>query len=313
MAQAKLRVVVLDDYQGYAHAFDWSSLGDVELTAVGEHLSLEALAPVLAGADVVIAMRERTPLSAEFLKQFADLKLVITTGMRNDSISVPAGVTYCGTGILPHPVVELTWALILGLARKLPEEQANLRAMKWQQSVGLGLSGLTLGLMGLGKAGTAVAKIGSAFGMRVIAHSQNLDSSYAAEQGVEAVAKTELLAQSDVVSLHLRLSDRTRGIMGADEFAAMKSSALFINTSRAGLVDTRALADALSTGEIAGAGVDVFDEEPVAKGNPLLTAPNCLLTPHIGFVTEQNYELFFNDAIENIAAFVAGEPIRTLQ
>lgn len=313
MGAAKLRVVVLDDYQGYADAFDWSRSVDVELVALREHLSLEALVPVLADADVVVAMRERTALSAEFLKQFVNLKLVITTGMRNDSISVPAGVTYCGTSILPHPVVELTWALILGLARKLPEEQANLRAMRWQQSVGLGLNGLTLGLMGLGKAGTAVAKIGAGFGMRVIAHSQNLDASYAAEHGVDAISKAELLAQSDVLSMHLRLSDRTRGIMGADDFAAMKSSALFVNTSRAGLVDTQALADALSGGKIAGAGIDVFDEEPVIAGNPLLTAPNCLLTPHIGFVTEQNYELFFNDAIENIEAFAAGNPTRTLQ
>jgi phosphoglycerate dehydrogenase-like enzyme len=313
MGAAKLRVVVLDDYQGYADAFDWSRSVEVELVALREHLSLEALVPVLADADVVVAMRERTALSAEFLKQFVNLKLVITTGMRNDSISVPAGVTYCGTDILPHPVVELTWALILGLARKLPEEQANLRAMKWQQSVGLALNGLTLGLMGLGKAGSAVAKIGQSFGMRVIAHSQNLDPSYASGQGVEAVSKAELLAQSDVLSLHLRLSDRTRGIMGADEFAAMRESALFINTSRAGLVDTDALVAALHAGQIAGAGLDVFDIEPIASDDPLLSAPNCLLTPHIGFVVEQNYELFFKDAIENIAAFAAGTPIRTLQ
>lgn len=314
MEEVKLRVVVLDDYQGYANIFDWSSAGvDIDLTVVHEHLSETELIPLLAEADALVAMRERTTLSAEFLSQFADLKLVVTTGTRNDSISVPNGVTYCGTGILQSPVVELTWALILGLARKLTSEQENLRSLTWQKKLGVGLSGQTLGLMGLGTSGTSVARIGQAFGMRVVAHSQNLDSVYASEHGVEALSKAEVLSQSDVLSMHLRLSERTRGFMGAVDFAIMKPSALFINTSRAGLVDTAALSAALAAGTIAGAGIDVFDAEPIQIDNPLLVAPNCLLTPHIGFVVDQNYELFFKHVAENIAAFVAGEPIRTLQ
>lgn len=314
MEAVKFRVVVLDDYQGYANIFDWSSSGvDIDLKVLHEHLSETELIPLLAEADALVAMRERTPLSAEFLSQFADLKLVVTTGTRNDSISVPSGVTYCGTGILQSPVVELTWALILGLARKLTSEQENLRSLSWQKKLGVGLSGQTLGLMGLGASGTSVARIGQAFGMRVVAHSQNLDSVYASEHGVEALSKAEVLSQSDVLSMHLKLSERTRGFMGAVDFAIMKPSALFINTSRAGLVDTAALSAALADGTIAGAGIDVFDTEPIQMDNPLLVAPNCLLTPHIGFVVDQNYELFFKHVVENIAAFVAGEPIRTLQ
>jgi len=309
----RLRVLVLDDYQSYAERIDWSLPKlTLEVRSITRHLDGPELAAELANTDVVLAMRERTPLSAEFLAGFDNLKLLITTGMRNDAISAPPGLTYCGTGILPYPVVELTWAVIMGLARKLEAEQANLRAGNWQREIGTGLFGKTLGVIGLGKAGSAVARIGLAFGMRVVAWSQNLDAEYAKSIGVDPVTKGELLAQSDVVTLHLRLSERSRNTIAEAELAMLKPSALLINTSRAQLVNTEDLVAALDAGELAGCGIDVFDQEPLPSSHPLLSAPNCLLTPHIGFVVEENYEIFFRDALENIAAFAAGSPIRVM-
>ncbi len=316
-----LRCAILDDYQNVALASaDWSPLaGRVEVVAFQDHLDDEAaLVARLADVDVVVAMRERTAFGARLLAQLPRLKLLITSGMRNGSIDVAAakarGVVVCGTASSSAPPVELTWALILGLARSLTVESTALRANgPWQSTVGLDLRGRTLGLLGVGKIGSNVAKIGSAFGMRVLGWSENLTAERAAAAGAElAESKGALFAASDVLSIHLVLSDRTRHIVGAPELSAMKADALLINTSRAGIVDTAALIDALESARIRGAGLDVFDAEPLPPDHPFRTLPNVLATPHLGYVTRANYATYFREAVEDIAAFLARAPVRAL-
>ncbi|MPZ96777.1 MAG: D-2-hydroxyacid dehydrogenase family protein [Propionibacteriales bacterium] len=314
-----MRIVVLDDYQGVARRFGpWGELGDqAEVTVLTEHIADEdRLVEALREADVVMAMRERTPIPAALLDRLPALRLLVTTGMHNASIDVAAararGVTVCGTRILPSPAAELTWALLLGLVRHLPAEDAGVRSGEWQLTVGTELAGKTLGVIGLGRLGQRVARVGLAFEMRVVAWSQNLDPAVARDLGVEPVGKDELLAQSDVVTLHLRLSDRTRGIIGAPELGRMKPTAYLVNTSRGPLVDEDALLSALADGRIAGAGLDVFDMEPLPLDHPLRTSPRTVLSPHLGYVTDGTYDLFFTDAVEDIAAYVAGAPVRTL-
>jgi phosphoglycerate dehydrogenase-like enzyme len=316
-----LHCAVLDDYQGAALASaDWSVLApDVEVTVLAEHLADEdELVAALAGAEIVVVMRERTPMTASLLARLPALRLLVTSGMRNAAIdreaTVEQGVVVCGTRSNAQPPAELTWALVLGLARHLTEENAALRAGgPWQSTVGTDLHGGTLGLLGLGRIGALVARVGLAFGMDVVAWSQHLTAARAEEVGVRlAASKEELLAQSDVVSVHLVLGDRTRGLIGAPELALMKPSALLVNTSRAAIVDRAALVTALREGRIAGAGLDVFDVEPLPADDELRTLPTVLATPHLGYVTQRNYTGFFTEAVEDIAAFLGGDPVRRL-
>ncbi|MGW4437264.1 D-2-hydroxyacid dehydrogenase family protein [Streptomyces sp. NPDC004596] len=317
----RLRCAVLDDYQGAATACaDWSVLGDrVEVDALREHIEGEdAVAAALAGYDIVVTLRERVPFPGSLIARLPRLKLLVASGMRNSVIDYTAaeahGVTVCGTASSPTPPVELTWALLLGLARGIVEESGALRSGgPWQSTVGADLHGRRLGLLGLGKIGSRVAAVGLAFGMRVSAWSQNLTAERAEEAGVElAAGKEELLAASDFVSVHLALGERTRGLLGAAELALMKPAAYLVNTSRAAIVDQDALLAALHEGRIAGAGVDVFDVEPLPPSHPMRTAPRLLATPHLGYVSQANYATYYGQAVEDIQAYLAGTPVRRL-
>ncbi|MBE1445483.1 D-2-hydroxyacid dehydrogenase family protein [Paenibacillus sp. OAS669] len=318
----KLRCAILDDYQNAAlDLADWSSLQDkVELTVFTEHMSHEdEVAEAIRDYDIVVIMRERTPFPKSLFARLPRLKLLVTTGMRNASIDLAAaashGVVVCGTAGKPEPTTELTWALILGLARHIPQEYNALRTNgPWQITIGADLGGKRLGLLGLGKIGSRVARIGQAFGMEVAAWSQNLTQERAEECGVRlAGSKEELLETSDFVSVHLVLSERTRGLIGAGELCRMKPTSYLINTSRAHIVDQQALIEALQNRWIAGAGVDVYDIEPLPKDHMFRTLPHVLTTPHLGYVSEGNYRIFYRDAVEDIHAFLNGSPIRTLQ
>ncbi|GAA3160041.1 D-2-hydroxyacid dehydrogenase family protein [Blastococcus jejuensis] len=313
------RIAVLDDYQSVAARFaDWSLLPEpVDVVAFADHLDDEdALVERLTGFDVVVAMRERTPFPRAVLTRLPNLRLLVTTGRRNASIDVAAatdrGITVSGTASHASGPVELTWALILAAARHLPREDASVRAGGWQETVGTDLDGATLGVLGLGRLGARVAQIGRAFGMDVVAWSQNLTDERAAEVGARRVDRHELFATADVVTVHLVLSDRTRGLIGATELEQMKPTALLVNTSRGPIVDEAALLAALRDGTIAGAGLDVFDREPLPRDHPLRSAPRTVLTPHLGYVTEKTYEVFYREAVEDVAAWMAGEPVRVL-
>jgi len=320
-ATRPVRCAVLDDYQGASLEYaDWASLGDqVRVTVFREHLEGDdAVAEALADVEIVVVMRERTPLTAGLIERLPRLRLIVTSGMRNASIDRAAaeaqGIVVCGTRSSSSPPAELTWALILGLARGLTVEANALRdGGPWQQAVGSDLAGATLALLGLGKIGTQVARVGLAFDMDVVAWSPHLTAERAADAGVRLAAdKRSLFAGADFVSLHLVLAESTRGIVGADELAAMRPTSYLVNTSRAGLVDTEALVDALKAGRIAGAGLDVYDVEPLPHDHPFRRLPNVLATPHLGYVTRRNYEGYFAEAVEDIAAFLAGTPVRVL-
>ncbi|MGV9228413.1 D-2-hydroxyacid dehydrogenase family protein [Streptomyces nigra] len=317
----RLRCALLDDFQDVATGIvDWSPLADdVELVPFTTHFPDEdTLAAALADFDIVVTLRERVPFPASLFARLPRLKLLVASGMRNSVIDYAAaeahGVTVCGTASSSTPPVELTWALLLGLARGIVEESQALRAGgPWQSTVGADLHGRRLGLLGLGRIGSRVAQVGLAFGMRVTAWSQNLTKEYADEVGVHlAAGKEELLADSDFVSVHLALSDRTRGMLGAPELALLKPTAYLINTSRAAIVDQDALLAALHEGRIAGAGVDVFDVEPLPADHPMRTAPRLLATPHLGYVSQTNYRTYYGQAVENIQAYLAGSPVRRL-
>lgn len=313
------RVAILDDYQDVARAMGpWNSLGDdVEVVAFVDHVTDDdALVGRLAPFEVVVAMRERTPFTRARLERLPALRLLVTTGRANTAIDLEAarelGVTVSGTGGLAAPTYELTWALILAVTRSVPAEDRRVRDGGWQQAIGPELAGRTLGVIGLGRLGSRVAALGRAFEMDVVAWSQNLDPEAARAQGVVPVTKEELLARADVVTIHLRLSERSRGLIGAAELATMKPTAYLVNTSRGPIVDQDALLEALHAGTIAGAGLDVFDLEPLPADHPLREAPRTVLTPHIGYVSLGNYEVFFRDAVEDVAAYLRGKPIRTL-
>ncbi|MEX5717309.1 D-2-hydroxyacid dehydrogenase family protein [Geodermatophilus maliterrae] len=312
-------VAVLDDYQSAAARFaDWSLVpGPVDAVEFSDHLGDEdALVDRLTPFDVVVAMRERTPFPRALIDRLPNLRLLVTTGRRNASIDVTAaaerGITVCGTASHAAGPVELTWALVLAVARHVPQEHASIRAGGWQGTVGTDLAGATLGVLGLGRLGERVARIGQAFDMDVIAWSQNLSDERSAEVGVRRVDKDELFATADVLTIHLVLSDRTRGIVGREELEQMKRSAILINTARGPIVDEAALLGALGSSGIAGAGLDVFDTEPLELSHPLRSAPRTVLTPHLGYVTEKTYDIFFREAVEDVAAFIAGRPIRVL-
>jgi len=313
------RLAILDDYQGVAMAMGpWETLPGVEVTVFRDTITDQAaLVQRLAPFDAILAMRERTPFPRALIERLPNLRLLITTAARNRSIDAAAcaekGIVFCGTPSFGDPTTDITWGLILNLMRDLPAQQASLRAGGWQTSVGWGTEGRTLGVVGLGKLGARAAKVGLALGMKVVAWSTNLTEERAAEVGVTRVDKATLLATADVVTLHLILSERSRGIIDAADLAQMKPTAFIVNTSRGPLIDQDALIAALKAGTIAGAGIDVYDTEPLPPGHPMLSAPNTMLTPHLGYVTQQNYRAYYEGAAEAVAAFNAGAPVRVIK
>ncbi len=313
------RVAILDDYQKVALSMaDWASLGaGVFVKPFHEPLGgEEAVAQRLHEFDIIVAMRERTPFPRSLLDRLPNLKLLVTTGRRNAAIDIAAaaerGVPVSGTATLSTPPVELTWALILALARHIPLEAEAMRHGAWQTTIGVGLHGKVLGIVGLGRLGSEVARIGKAFGMDVIAWSQNLTVDRTGPLGVGLVDKDTLFRRADIVTLHLVLSARTRGLVGAAELAAMKPTAFLINTARGPIVDEQALLAALRSRRIAGAGLDVFDREPLQADHPLRALDNVVLTPHLGYVTGENYREAYGQAVEDIRAFLEGSPIRVI-
>ncbi|MGY1847013.1 MULTISPECIES: D-2-hydroxyacid dehydrogenase family protein [unclassified Blastococcus] len=314
------RIAVLDDYQSVAAEFcDWSRLPEpAEVVTFADAVAdPDALVARLRGVDVVVAMRERTRFGRDVLERLPDLRLLVTTGMRNKSIDVAAaaelGITVCGTAASGTATAELTWALILATVRHVPQEDAAMRAGGWQTTIGTDLHGARLGVIGLGRIGAQVARIGAAFGMDVVAWSQHLTEERAAEVGARLVGKDELFATADVVTVHLLLSKRTRGLIGADDLALMKHTAVLVNTSRGPIVDEAALVDVLRRGAIAGAGLDVYDAEPLPREHPLRELRRAVLTPHLGYVTRGTYEVFYGEAVEDVAAWMAGRPIRVIE
>ena len=304
-------IAVLDDYQGVAMSIvDWSRVSDrANITVFRDHLGdQDAVAERLAPFDVVCIMRERTPMPASLLGRLPRLKLIASTGPRNASIDQVAaaerGISIAHTGYTSAPTIELTWALILASARHIPAEAASVRLGSWQHTLGDDMHGKTLGILGLGNVGSGVARVGLAFGMKVIAWSQNLTSEAATAVGAHLVSKEELLRTADVISIHMVLSARTKGLIGAAEFALMKDSARLINTSRGPLVVETALLDALRNHRISGAAIDVYDVEPLPKDHPYRAANNLLATPHIGYGTRGLYERFYRDSVNNIAAWL---------
>ena len=311
------RVAVLDDYQGVALGLaDWSSL-NVPVDVFRDTITgPDALAARLAPYDAIVIMRERTPFPRALVERLPNLKLLVTTGARNASVDSAAlkerGITFCGTGGLGSPTSELTWGLILALLRHIPGQDRALREGHWQTAVGEGLDGRTIGIVGLGRLGARVARVATAFDMRVLAWSTNLTEEAAAKAGATRVDKETLLRESDVVTVHLVLSDRSRHTLGAADLALMKPTAVLVNTSRAPIVDATALAAALREGRLAGAALDVYDTEPLPADDPILAAPNTLLTPHLGYVTRANYQAMYGGAVEAIRAWTTGTPIRVI-
>jgi phosphoglycerate dehydrogenase-like enzyme len=313
------RVAVLDDYQHVAHCLaDWNSLAPrAQVEFFHDNLvDLPRLASRLQSFQAVVLMRERTPFPRALVEQLPNLRLLVTAGMRNASIDVDAagerGVLVTGTETLATPTAEFTWGLILALSRNLVHEANGMRSGQWQTTVGHGVAGKTLGVLGLGKLGSRVAAVGKAFGMRVLAWSQNLTPEKASEAGAVYASREDLLESSDIVTIHLVLSERTRNLIGASELARMKPSAFLVNTSRGPIVNQAALLEALSTRRIAGAAIDVYDQEPLPADHPLRKPENLLLTPHLGYVTEENYRTIYGCAVENIRAFLDGKPMRAI-
>jgi phosphoglycerate dehydrogenase-like enzyme len=313
------RIAVLDDYPSIATTYgDWSAVPQpAEIVVFHDHVAAEDdVVARLSAFDIVVAMRERTPFPRSLLSRLPNLRLLVTSGVRNKSIDLGAatdlGITVCGTGNLSTPAVELTWALILAAVRNVPQEDAGMRAGGWQHTVGGDLAGGTLGVVGLGRLGERVARIGQAFGMDVVAWSQNLTDERAAEVGARRVDKDELFATADVVTVHVVLSDRTTGLVGADELALMKHTAVLVNTSRGPVVDEQALIDAVRDGRIAGAGLDVFDVEPLPVDHPLRELRRVVLTPHIGYGTRGSYAIYHGEAVEDVVAWLAGSPVRVM-
>ena len=314
-----MKVAVLDDYQGVAREFaDWDSLPQgTEVEFFRDHLSDEhALAERLKDFDVVMGMRERTPFPRSLLGRLPNLRFLITTGGGNASYDLAAatemGITVSGTPGAGEGPTELTWGLIIGIARQIHLEDQRTRQGSWGTTIGMGIKGKTLGLLGLGNIGSKVARVGNAFDLDIIGWSQNLTAERAAECNATLVDKETLFRDSDIVSVHVRLSERTRGLVGEQDLALMKPTAYFINISRGPIVDERALIDVLQRGAIAGAGLDTVDVEPLPADHPFLTLSNTLLTPHLGYVTGESYRAFYGGVVENIRAFASGEPVRVI-
>jgi D-3-phosphoglycerate dehydrogenase len=315
-----VRCAILDDYQNVALKLaDWGKVKDrVELKVFHQHLGgADKVIAALQGFQIIVAMRERTGFPKKIIDALPDLKLLVTTGMRNASIDTEAakarGVTVCGTGTFGNPTSGVAIGLMLELTRRIGYENARLHAgAPWQTTIGLDLEGMTLGVVGLGKLGARTANIAKAFGMKVLAWSQNLTAEKCREAGVGYASKDELFRQSDFITIHVVLSGRTRGLIGAAELALMKSSAFLINTSRGPIIDEAALISALHQRKIAGAGLDVFDVEPLPLDHPFRKMDNVVITPHLGYVAEQNYCRYFADAVDDIEAFLDGKPVRVL-
>jgi phosphoglycerate dehydrogenase-like enzyme len=318
-----MRLSILDDYQGVAlDMADWSPV-----RARGVEIAVERfpfadeddVVRSLADSEIVCAMRERTPFPKRIVERLPKLKLLITTGMRNASFDMAAlaerGVTVCGTGGPGggnEDTAELAWGLILGAARRIAEDHQFMRLGGWQTRIGHRVAGKTLGLLGLGRLGSAVARVGLAFNMKAIAWSQNLTAEKAAAQGVERVEKDELFRRSDILSVHLVLSPRSEGLVGKREIGLMKPSAILVNTSRGPICDTEAVIEALEAGRLAYAGLDVYDKEPLPIDHPLRRAPNVILTPHVGYVTDENYRSSYPQIVENVTGFLDGKPLRVI-
>jgi phosphoglycerate dehydrogenase-like enzyme len=313
-----VKVAVLDDYQGVALSHgDWPGLKDVAVTVFNDRVAQpDALVARLQDFDVVCMMRERTPITSGVIERLPKLKLIVTTGMRNASLDVKAaierGIVVSGTGGTTHVTPELTWGLIIALMRHLPHEHNGMKAGRWQTTVGRGLQGRTLGLLGLGKLGGRVAVVGKAFGMNLIAWSQILTQERADKYAARLVSKDELFARSDVITIHLVLSERTRHLVGAREFGLMQKHACIVNTSRGPIIDEKAMVAALQAGQIAGAGLDVYDVEPLPADHPLRKLDNVVLTPHLGYVTDDTFDIFYRETVEDIAAWQSGKPIRVI-
>jgi phosphoglycerate dehydrogenase-like enzyme len=323
-----MRLSILDDFQGVAlDMADWSPVRARGIEIAVERFPFadaEDVVRSLVDSEIVAAMRERTAFPKSIVDRLPNLKLLITTGMRNASFDMAAlrdrGVTVCGTGGpagVPggggnEDTAELAWGLILGAARRIAEDHQFMRLGGWQTRIGHRVAGKTLGLLGLGRLGSGVARVGLAFGMKAIAWSQNLTAEKAAAQGVERVEKDELFRRSDILSVHLVLSDRSRGLVGAREIGLMKPSAILVNTSRGPICDTAAIIEALKSGRLAYAGFDVYDQEPLPINHPLRTAPNVILTPHIGYVTDENYRSSYPQIVEDVVAFLDGKPVRVI-
>ena len=313
------RIAVLDDYQGVAlQMADWSTLqAQAEIVIFREAFGSEPAAAVaLAGFDVVCANRERTLFPRSLFEKLPELRLLVTTGMRNLAIDLDAardnGVTVCGTASPGHAASELAWGLVLALSRRIVAEDRAVRRGLWQSTLGNDLRGRTLGILGLGRHGGLVAGYGQAFGMEVLAWSTNLTEERCAEVGANRVELDELLARSDVISIHLVMGPRYQGLLGPAELAKMKPTALLVNTSRGPIVDENALIDALREQRIGGAGLDVYDYEPLSPHHPLVTLPNTVLTSHVGFVTEETYRVFYGETVECVTRWLAGDPVRLL-
>jgi D-3-phosphoglycerate dehydrogenase len=315
-----IRAAILDDYQNVAKSMaNWSPIAkDVEITVFNEPFAdQQAAIKALQGFQVVVGMRERTPFPRAVIEALPELKLLITTGAKNNSFDVKAaaerGVTVCGTGAVGAPTVGIAFGLMLELTRRIGFENARLkRGERWQVTIGRDLEGMTLGIVGLGKLGQRVAQVGKAFGMKVTAWSQNLTPEKAAEGGTAYASREELFANSDIVTIHYQLGPRSRGLITADDIARMKPSAYLINTARAPIVDQAALLKALQEKKIAGAGLDVFEVEPLPLDHPYRKLDNVVLTPHLGYVSEQNYKKYFPDIVEDIRAWLDGKPVRVI-
>jgi phosphoglycerate dehydrogenase-like enzyme len=315
-----MRLSILDDYQGVALTMaDWSPLqGRVEIVVERKPFADEdEAARALAQSEIVAAMRERTPFPRSLVERLPNLKLLNTTGMRNASFDLAAlrdrGVVVCGTEGGGLDTAELTWGLILGAARRIAEDHRSMRDGRWQTRIGNRLAGKTLGVLGLGRLGSAVARVGLAFDMKVIAWSPNLTAERATAAGVERVDKEALLRHSDVLSVHMVLSPRSRGLVGRNDIALMKATAILVNTSRGPIVDVYAVIEALEAGRLGYAAFDVYDREPLPADHPLRRTPNVLLTPHIGYVTEENYRSSYPQIVENVVAFLDGNPVRVIR
>lgn len=316
----RLKCAILDDYQDVSLSMaDWSPVAaELDIAVFREHFDTEdELLAALCNCDIIVAMRERTPFPAELLARLQNLKLLVSTGRRNASIDLAAaadhGVTVCYTLSLPHPAAELTFGLILAACRQIPLEDRNIRESgPWQQTVGIDLNGKTLGIVGLGNLGSRVAKIARAFDMNVIAWSRNLTRETCERHGAELVSRETLFGRSDIVTIHLQLGPRTAGLVGRHEIGHMKPTAILVNTSRGPIIDEAALVEALEARTIRCAALDVFDREPLPPDHPLRSLPNTVLTPHLGYVTEDTYKVFFQGAIECIRAWMDGAPVRVL-
>jgi D-3-phosphoglycerate dehydrogenase len=316
----KYRCAILDDYQNVALSYaDWSKIaGDVEVKVFNQPFkNKEEVHRALQGFQIIAMMRERTAFLRDTIEALPDLKLLITTGAGNKSIDLAAaaerGVTVAGTGTFGNPTTGIAFGLILELTRRIGFENARMKAgAPWQVTVGHDIEGMTLGIIGLGKLGRRMANVAKAFGMKVIAWSPNLTPEKCKEAGVDYATKEDLLRNADIVTIHVQLGDRSRGLLGAKDLALMKPTAYLINTSRGPIVDEKALIAALTTGRLAGAGLDVFDVEPLPVDHPFRKLDNVVLTPHLGYVSVENYKVYYPDIVANIRAFVDGKPVKVI-